>query len=133
MKQFFKSHVILFSMIAVLIGCLIYPNQADAKTYQTQDNYIGGGGCSVVISGNKVYDSITETGNIFCYDSYPKKTKHIAKAGGKGFRSLRKKGNYLYAVYDNYGGSDGSDKYIVRVSIKNGKKTKLARGRDFVF
>ena len=24
MKQFFKSHVILFSMIAVLIGCLIY-------------------------------------------------------------------------------------------------------------
>ena len=53
MKQFFKSHAILFSMLAVLIGCLIYPNQADAKTYQTQDNYIGGGGCSVVISNNK--------------------------------------------------------------------------------
>ena len=133
MKQFLKSHAILFSMLAVLIGCLIYPNQADAKTYQTQDNYIGGGGCSVVISGNKVYYSITETGKIFCYDIKTKKTKTIAKAGGKGFRSLRKKGNYLYAVYDNYGGSDGSDKYIVRVSIKNGKKTKLARGRDFVF
>ena len=54
MKQFFKSHAILFSMLAVLIGCLIYPNQADAKTYQTQDNYIGSGGCSVVISNNKV-------------------------------------------------------------------------------
>lgn len=94
MKQFFKSHVILFSMIAVLIGCLIYPNRADAKTYQTQDNYIGGGGCSVVISGNKVYYSITETGKIFCYDIKTKKTKTIAKAGGKGFRSLRKKGNY---------------------------------------
>ena len=46
---------------------------------------------------------------------------------------MRKKGNYLYAVYDNYGGSDGSDEYIVRVSIKTGKKTKLARGRNFVF
>lgn len=91
MKQFLKSHAILFSMLAVLIGCLIYPNQADAKTYQTQDNYIGGGGCSVVISGNKVYYSITETGKIFCYDIKTKKTKTIAKAGGKGFRSLRKK------------------------------------------
>ena len=120
-------------MLAVLIGCLIYPNQADAKTYQTQDNYIGGGGCSVVISGNKVYYSITETGRIFCYDIKTKKTKTIAKASGKGFGSLRKKGNYLYAVYDNYGGSDGSDEYIVRVSIKTGKKTKLARGRNFVF
>lgn len=133
MKQFFKSHAILFSMLAVLIGCLIYPNQADAKTYQTQDNYIGGGGCSVVISNNKVYYSITETGRIFCYDIKTKKTKTIAKASGKGFGSLRKKGNYLYAVYGNYGGSDGSDEYIVRVSIKTGKKTKLARGRNFVF
>lgn len=91
MKQFFKSHAILFSMLAVLIGCLIYPNQADAKTYQTQDNYIGGGGCSVVISNNKVYYSITETGRIFCYDIKTKKTKTIAKASGKGFGSLRKR------------------------------------------
>ena len=77
MKQFLKSHAILFSMLAVLIGCLIYPNQADAKTYQTQDNYIGGGGCSVVISGNKVYYSITETGKIFCYDIKTKKTSIV--------------------------------------------------------
>ena len=43
MKQFLKSHAILFSMLAVLIGCLIYPNQADAKTYQTPDYGQSGG------------------------------------------------------------------------------------------
>lgn len=79
MKQFLKSHAILFSMLAVLIGCLIYPNQADAKTYQTQDNYIGGGGCSVVISGNKVYYSITETGKSSAMISKRRRQKPLPK------------------------------------------------------
>ena len=63
MKQFFKAHAIWIGLLAVLLGCMLCPSQADAKTktYQTQDNYYGGGSCSVVISKNKVYYSITET------------------------------------------------------------------------
>ena len=85
MKQFFKAHAIWIGLLAVMLGCLLYPSQADAKTktYQTQDNYYGGGSCSVVISKNKVYYSITETGKIFCYDIKTKKTKTIAKTNGK--------------------------------------------------
>lgn len=134
MKHFFKSYAILIGIFAVMLGCLLYPSQADAKTktYQTQDNYYGGGSCSVVISKNKVYYSITETGKIFCYDIKTKKTKTIAKTNGKGFYRLKKKGNYLYAIYDNHHGSDGSDRYIVRVSIKSGKKTTLAKGDNYV-
>ena len=131
MKQFFKSHTIIMSMVAFLLGCLIFPNQVNAKSYQIQDNYYGGS-CSVVISNNKVYYSITETGKIFCYDISTNKTKTIAKSKGKGFYNLRKKGNYLYAVYDEYMGSDGSNDSIVRVSIKTGKKTTLAKGCNFV-
>ena len=86
----------------------------------------------MVISKNKVYYSITETGKIFCYDIKTKKTKTIAKSKGNGFYNLRKKGNYLYAVYDKYTGSDGSNNSIVRVSIKTGKKTVLAKGNNFV-
>ena len=134
MKQFFKAHAIWIGLLAVLLGCMLCPSQADAKTktYQTQDNYYGGGSCSVVISKNKVYYSITETGKIFCYDIKTKKTKTIAKTNGKGFYRLKKKGNYLYAIYDNHRGSDGSDRYIVRVSIKSGKKTTLAKGDNYV-
>lgn len=129
MKQFFKAHAIWIGLLAVLLGCMLCPSQADAKTktYQTQDNYYGGGSCSVVISKNKVYYSITETGKIFCYDIKTKKTKTIAKTNGKGFYRLKKKGNYLYAIYDNHSGSDGSDRYIVRVSIKSGKKQRLQK------
>ena len=85
MKQFFKAHAIWIGLLAVLLGCMLCPGQADAKTktYQTQDNYYGGGSCSVVISKNKVYYSITETGKIFCYDIKTKKTKTIAKTNGK--------------------------------------------------
>ena len=77
MKQFFKAHAIWIGLLAVLLGCMLYPSQADAKTktYQTQDNYYGGGSCSAVISKNKVYYSVTETGKIFCYDIKTKKTK----------------------------------------------------------
>ena len=132
MKQFFKAHAIWIGLLAVLLGCMLCPNQADAKTYQTQDNYYSEGSCSVVISNNKVYYSVTETGKIFCYDIKTKKTKNIAASKGKGFYNLKKKGNYLYAVYDNHQGSDGSERYIVRVSIKTGKKTTLAKGNNYV-
>lgn len=131
MKQFFKTHVNMICAVMLFLGCLLCTNQVNAKSYQVPDNYYGGS-CSVVISKDKVYYSVTETGKIFCYNIKTKKTKTIAKAKGKGFYRLRKKGNYLYAVYDKYFGSDGSDDTIVRVSIKNGKKTTLAKGNNFV-
>ncbi len=103
----------------------------EAKSYNIQDNYYGGS-CSVIIEKNKVYYSVTETGRIYCYDMKSKNTKVIADAKGKGFYGIKKKGNYIYAVFDSYSGSDGNNNTIVRVSIKNGKKKKLAKGCNFV-
>ena len=133
MRKIFKSKLIVLSMLVALIMCAFCPEQVEAKTktYQEQ-NYWYGGSCSAVVSGDKVYYSITETGRIFCYNIKTKKTRTVIKSEGKGFSNLRKVGDYLYAVHDIYGGSDGNDRYIVRVSLKNGKRSVLAKGSDYV-
>ena len=38
---------------------------------------------------------------------------------------MRKKGNYLYAVYDNYGGSDGSDELYKEQGLSESEIDKL--------
>ncbi len=61
METIFKITCDFYSVCLQSDRMLNLPESGRCKTYQTQDNYIGGGGCSVVISGNKVYYSITET------------------------------------------------------------------------
>lgn len=131
MKQGFKTNAILIGILSILVGCILSCSEVSAKEYKLKNNYYGGS-CSVVISKDKVYYSITETGCIYCYNMKTKKTKTVAKAKGNGFSCLKKKGNYLYAVYDSYQGSDGCNLSIVRVSIKSGKKTTLAKGCNYI-
>lgn len=130
MKRHVKQLAILFAF-AVILGSLLFGDEVSAKTYKITTNSYGYS-CSVVISGKKVYYSVTETGSIYCYNIKTGKTTTVIKKNGKGFYQLKKKGNYLYALYDSYGGSDGADYTIVRVSLKNKKMTTLAKGNNFV-
>lgn len=131
MKQFIKSYMLCISMLILFVGCMLCSQQANAKTYKSQDNYYGSD-CSAVISKGKVYYSIAQTGSIYCYDIKTKKTKTIIHSKGNRFCGLKKKGNYLYAAYESCNSYDGSNLSIVRVSIKNGKMKRLAKGCNFV-
>ena len=132
LQKFFKVTASLSLMLfALFIGCVSVDGKVSAKTYSVYDNYFGGS-CSAVVSGNKVYFSTTETGLIQCYNIKTGKTTTVISEDGKGFYSMKKNGGYLYAIYDSYGGSDGSNDSIVRVSINGGSMETLAKGNKFV-
>lgn len=130
-KVFKVSTLFCFTLFAAFIGCLAVDSEVSAKTYSVYNNYFGGS-CSAVVSGDKVYFSTTETGMIQCYNIKTGKTSTVISKDGKGFYSMKKKGGYLYAVYDSYLGSDGSNDSIVRVNIANGTMETLAKGNQFV-
>ena len=131
MKSTYKKLLISILTFTILCGALIIANTSYAKTYNVSGNAYGGS-CSAVVSKNKVYFSVTETGALYCYNIKSGKTTTVIATDGKGFYSMKKKGGYLYAVYDSYGGSDGSNDSIVRVNIKSGKKETLAKGCNYV-
>lgn len=131
MKHSFRHLSTFIFILSLICGCLLLSSRAAAQTYYIYDNCYGGS-CSAVVSKNKVYFSTTETGKIQCYNIKSGKTTTVIKKNGKGFYSMKKKGGYLYAIYDSYGGSDGSNDSIVRVNIKTGKMETLAKGCNFV-
>ena len=132
---FLQKAKLIFSLFLLLslslVATLTTGFKVSAKTYSINNNYYGGS-CSTVVVKNKVYFSVTETGTIQCYNIKSGKTTKIISTDGKGFYSMKKKGGYLYAIYDSYGGSDGSNDSIVRVNIKTGKMETLAKGSNFV-
>jgi hypothetical protein len=80
-----------------------------------------------VRSGNNVFWAIGNDGEgpLHCYNISTKKDKVLVNAGCK---QLSIKGNYLYFTIDSYGGSDGANEAIYRVSTSGSGKKCLAKG-----
>lgn len=120
------------SMIFVLFGVHIFSASAGAKTI------VGEQFGRAYLSGRYLYYALDMANySIMRYDTKTgTKTKVIGTKykgrGTNGFYGICVKGNYIYALWDQYYGSDAGLPYIYRIS-KDGKQAeKLDMGNDYV-
>lgn len=117
-KRILKT-TILLAAVCLMCGLSVNASAADQLTYPDR----------AVRSGNNVYYALGNdgVGYIYRYNvSTGKKSLFVKKPCY--YNGMFISGKYLYFTVDNYGGSDGRDRYIYRIGL-NGKGLKrLASG-----
>lgn len=120
------------SMIVILVSVSTFSAPVSAKTIEGEQ--LG----RAYVSGRYLYYAVDMVN--YCIMRLDTKTGKKVKIidtkykgeNTNGFYQICVKGNYIYALWDQYLGSDAALPYIYRIS-KDGKKAKkLAMGYDFV-
>lgn len=117
-----KKRIFFYAVAFIFIALLT--NHVTVKA-DTSENLVVPTQCC--LSGNNMYFAFGCDGGGDLYKYNIKSQKKTLIASGK-YRSLSIRGNYIYACYNKYSGSDGTDYYIYKINSSSKAKKKLANG-----